>query len=394
MIKNRPLFVLSLLLLLGAVALPFLSHAPNRLISGQAVFLWQLALPSMAIVLLPGAMFVAGPFLPQHSRVLGPRVLGPRVLALLMAATVLLLVGIVYVAGTGAQTLAQAAASTSARTSFGSGFWLMIVSLSLALADLAARAGFGPVMRVLIGFLACLPIAAMLATGHLDQMSILKEYANKAELFRSSLGQHFVIVCAALLPTLLVGIPLGVVAHRRARLGAAILSVLNIIQTVPSIALFGLLIAPLSALAVALPALKEMGISGIGLAPAIIALTLYSVLPIVRNTAEGLAQVPAAVVDAATGMGMTRRQVFWHVEIPLALPVFLSGLRITVVQAIGLAAVAALIGAGGLGAIMFQGLFSNALDLVLLGALPIIAIAVVADALFKLVVALAQKGAA
>jgi len=152
--------------------------------------------------------------------------------------------------------------------------------------------------------------------------------------------------------------------------------------------------APLSALAVAVPVLMAIGISGIGLAPAVIALTLYSLLPIVRNTAEGLAQVPVSVVEAAQGMGMTKRQVFWQVEVPLALKVFLSGLRVTVVQAIGLAAVAALIGAGGLGAIMFQGLFSNALDLVLLGALPIIAIAVVADALFKLGVAMAQKGAA
>ncbi len=384
MIENRPLFVLSLLLLFGAVALPFLTHAPNRLISGQPVFLWQLPLQAMAIAVLPGIMIFAGAFVPQR----------PRVPIILIVATVLLLAGIVYIAGTGAQRLAQTAASTSARTSFGSGFWLMIASMSLALADLTARAGLGPVTRVLTGFAASLPIAVLIVAGHLDQMSILKEYANKADLFQSSLARHFVVVSAALLPTLLVGIPLGVVAHRRERLGGAILSVLNIIQTVPSIALFGLLIAPLSALAVALPALKAMGISGIGLAPAIIALTLYSILPIVRNTAEGLAQVPAAVVDAATGMGMTPRQVFWHVEVPLALPVFLSGLRITVVQAIGLAAVAALIGAGGLGAIMFQGLFSNALDLVLLGALPIIAIAVVADALFKLVVVLSQKGAA
>ena len=165
------------------------------------------------------------------------------------------------------------------------------------------------------------------------------------------------------------------------------LAVLNVIQTIPSIALFGLLMAPLSALAVAVPWLRTLGISGIGLAPAIIALTLYCLLPIVRNTYEGLVQVPHHVVDAARGMGMTERQILAKVQIPLALPVFLSGLRVTIVQALGLAAVAALIGAGGLGSIMFQGLFSNALDLVLLGAVPIVVMVVVVDAFFKFGVA-------
>jgi osmoprotectant transport system permease protein len=138
--------------------------------------------------------------------------------------------------------------------------------------------------------------------------------------------------------------------------------------------------------------LGELGVSGIGAAPAIIALTLYCLLPIVRNTAEGLAQVPRPVIDAARGMGMTDRQIFWSVEAPLALPVILSGLRVTLVQAIGLAAVAALIGAGGLGAIMFRGLFANALDLVLLGAIPIIALAVLTDASLKLLIATLSRG--
>lgn len=384
MITNRPLFVLSCLMLFGAFAVPYLTHAPNRLISGQPFALRALLSQTALICLLPGVFLVLGPIFPQR----------PRVLLALIIAAVLALSGLVHIAATGADMLAQAAASPAARTSLGSGFWLMIVAAALALTDLTARAGFKPVARVLIGFGASLPIAAMILAGHLNELSIMKEYSNKADLFQTSLVRHFVIVLAALLPTLVVGIPLGVIAFRRASLGGPILSVLNIIQTVPSIALFGLLMAPLSALAVAVPGLKAIGISGIGLAPAVIALTLYSILPIVRNTAEGLAQVPRGVIEAATGMGMTPRQVFWQVEAPLALPVFLSGLRVTVVQAIGLAAVAALIGAGGLGAIMFQGLFSNALDLVLLGALPIIAIAVVADALFKLIVDVSRKGAA
>jgi osmoprotectant transport system permease protein len=189
----------------------------------------------------------------------------------------------------------------------------------------------------------------------------------------------------------LVGAPLGLMAQRRKRLRAALFPALNLVQTIPSIALFGLLIAPLSALAGLAPGLAALGVSGVGVTPAIIALVLYSLLPVVRNTTSGLDAVPAAAIEAARGIGMTRRQILVAVEIPLALPVFLSGLRIATVQAVGLVAVAALIGAGGLGAIMFQGLFADALDLVLLGAVPIILLALAADALLGLASGLGRR---
>lgn len=371
-------------IVIGLGILPLLTHAPNRLVSGQPLSVWDLPDRSGALFLLPGLALLVGGFLAQS----------PAMLKGLMVCAVLFLAALIHVAALGADGLAGAAASAAARTSFGSGFWVMVVATALALADLSARAGLSPVNRVLVGLVAALPVVAMILGGHLDATSILREHANKADLFAQAVVRHIVIVVAALVPTLLIGVPLGVLAARRPGFGGPVLAALNIIQTVPSIALFGLLMAPLSALALAVPALREAGISGIGLAPAVIALTLYSVLPIVRNTAEGLAQVPRDVVEAARGMGMTDAEIFWKAEVPLALPVFLAGLRITVVQAIGLAAVAALIGAGGLGSIMFQGLFSNALDLVLLGALPIIAIAVFADAMFKLAVALTQRTAA
>ncbi|MBK3802779.1 ABC transporter permease subunit, partial [Azospirillum brasilense] len=221
---------------------------------------------------------------------------------------------------------------------------------------------------------------------HLDQLSIMREYANQRDVFAGAVLRHAALVAAALVPTLLIGVPLGIAAQRSATVGRLVFPVLNVVQTIPSIALFGLLLAPLSALAAAFPGL---GIGGVGPVPAVIALTLYSLLPIARNTAAGLAGVPEPVREAARGIGMTPRQIFWRVEAPLALPVFLAGLRITLVQAVGLAAVAALIGAGGLGAIMFQGLFANALDLVLLGAVPVILLAVAADAALKLASALA-----
>jgi len=143
------------------------------------------------------------------------------------------------------------------------------------------------------------------------------------------------------------------------------------------------LIVPLSALAAAAPSLAAFGIAGIGPAPAIVALILYALLPVVRNTVAGIAAVDPAVIDAARGMGMSERQLFRQVQLPLAMPLLLAGLRIVTVQTIGLAVVAALIGAGGLGTFVFAGLGQYAADLVLLGSLPTIALALGADFLMQ-----------
>ncbi|EBF9330712.1 ABC transporter permease [Salmonella enterica] len=131
---------------------------------------------------------------------------------------------------------------------------------------------------------------------------------------------------------------------------------------------------------------------GTGMTPALIALVLYALLPLVRGVVAGLNQVPRDVLESARAMGMSSGQRFRHVQLPLALPVFLRSLRVVMVQTVGMAVVAALIGAGGFGALVFQGLLSSAIDLVLLGVIPVIALAVVIDALFDLWIAF-LKGA-
>ncbi|KAA0682247.1 ABC transporter permease [Roseomonas genomospecies 6] len=366
---NRVALLLGAVIVAAALALPFLGFAPNRLLSGKGIPLSAVAGGGWnGVALLPFAALLAVPFL---------RV-GRVVNALYAGAGVLSAAGLVWLAGQHAALLA-ATAAPAARTSFGAGFWVMEAAALLAVLDGVRRLGLGPVGRIAVGALAAALIGGQLATGHLDQLSIMKEYANQRDVFAAAVLRHAALVAAALVPTLLIGVPLGVSAQRSPAVGRLVFPVLNVVQTIPSIALFGLLLAPLSAL----------GVGGVGPVPAVIALTLYSLLPIARNCAAGLAGVPEPVREAARGMGMTPRQVFWRVEVPLALPVLLSGLRITLVQAVGLAAVAALIGAGGLGAIMFQGLFANALDLVLLGAVPVILLAVAADAVLKLASALA-----
>ncbi|AWJ87353.1 osmoprotectant uptake system permease (plasmid) [Azospirillum sp. TSH58] len=376
LIHNRVALLLAAVTVAAALALPFLAFAPNRLLSGKAIALSAVAGAGWSgTALLPVALLLAVPFLRTSRAVNG----------LYVGAGVLAAAGLVWLAGQHAALLA-ATASPAARTSFGAGFWVMEAAALLAVLDGVRRLGLGPAGRIAVGALVAALIGGQFAAGHLDQLSIMKEYANQRDVFAGAVLRHAALVAAALVPTLLIGVPLGVAAQRSPAVGRLVFPVLNVVQTIPSIALFGLLLAPLSALAAAFPGL---GIGGVGPVPAVIALTLYSLLPIARNTAAGLAGVPEPVREAARGIGMTPRQVFWRVEAPLALPVFLSGVRITLVQAVGLAAVAALIGAGGLGAIMFQGLFANALDLVLLGAVPVILLAVAADAALKLASALA-----
>ncbi|CAO3410397.1 Osmoprotectant ABC transporter permease protein YehY [Azospirillum largimobile] len=376
-LHNRVALLMALAAAVAAAALPFLGFAPNRLLSGRPVPLWAAVQGLGGLALLPGLVLLATPFL-------RPTRLG---LGLTVAAGGLFAAGLVWLSGHHAAVLVQGA-SAAARTSFASGFWVMAAAGLLTAVDAARRLGLGAVGRMAVGGAVAGLVALLLASGHLDQLSILKEYANRRDVFGDAVLRHATLVAAALVPTLLVGVPLGVAAHRVEAVGRAVFPLLNVVQTVPSIALFGLLMAPLAALGALLPG---SGIAGVGPLPAVIALTLYSLLPIVRNTAVGLDGVPAPVREAARGMGLTPRQIFLRVDLPLALPVFLSGLRITVVQAVGLAAVAALIGAGGLGAIMFQGLFANALDLVLLGAVPVILLAVAADALLSIGIAAATS---
>ena len=380
---NRVLALLLALGLLSAVALPFLTVAPNRLVSGTGVALGALLQGAGWALLLPVAVLAWAAFVPRR----------PRQDALVDAAcAVSAAVLLAALLGLAAQAAALQArdGNTLVRVSFGGAFWILAVLAWLAAADALQRAQLSPLPRALAHAAVWLPCMALLVGGALDDLSLLKEYANRRDAFHAAAAEHLRIVVATLLPALVIGVPLGVAAARSPRLARPLFALLNVIQTVPSIALFGLLIAPLVALAALLPG---AGIQGIGLLPAVIALTLYALLPIVHNTAAGLQQVPAAALEAATGMGMTQAQRFWRVEVPLALPLLWSGLRLTTVQVIGLAVVAALIGAGGFGAIVFQGLLSSALDLVLLGVLPVVALALLVDALFDAVDSLLARQA-
>ncbi|MFN2993993.1 ABC transporter permease [Serratia plymuthica] len=378
-VKNRVLLTLLILLLLAAFGLPFLSYAPNRLLSGKPISLITLLHGPALWLLAPMLVLVALSLLAPSRR---------NALLTALAASALLTLAF-WLSGHAAQQLAQEG-SKLARTSWGSGCWLILALSLLMAADAMTRLAASHLWRILGNLLVVLPALALLFGHQLDQLSLLKEYYNRQDVFDAALLQHLTILLATLVPALLIGVPLGVLCFRSRRWQTPIFSTLNIIQTVPSIALFGLLIAPLAGLATAVPWLAEHGVSGIGMAPAIVALVLYALLPLVRSVVAGLQSVPASVIDSARGMGLTRGQIFLRVQLPLALPLFLTGVRILAVQTVGMAVVAALIGAGGFGAIVFQGLLSSALDLVLLGVIPVIVMAVIVDSLFKFMVSLLE----
>ena len=279
---------------------------------------------------------------------------------------------------------------TLARVSPGAGFWLMLFAFALLAADALARLRLPPLLRLAMLGLVAAGLALVVYAGTWSDLSVMKEYANRADRFWGEAGQHILLAFGSLIIAAFLGIPLGVLSRRSRGLRTLSLNVLNMIQTIPSIALFGLLIAPLAWVAANVPVAAAIGVSGIGAAPAMVALIGYSLLPMVANTIVGLEGVPAAATDAARGMGMTTWQRLVQVEMPLAFPVILTGIRIVLVQNIGLATVAALIGGGGFGVFVFQGIGQNAMDLVLLGAVPTVALAFAAAVVLDAAVEMAE----
>jgi osmoprotectant transport system permease protein len=183
-------------------------------------------------------------------------------------------------------------------------------------------------------------------------------------------GEHIVLVLVSMAIAAAAALPLGILLTRRARLRTPLLGFANVMQTIPSLALFGFLIP--------IPF-----IGGIGKRTAIVALVLYALLPILRNTLTGILGVEAAVRESAIAMGMTGRQLLWEVELPLAAPTILAGLRIATVTTIGTATIAAAIGGGGLGVFIFRGIASVDTTQILAGAIPAALLALLSDGGFS-----------
>lgn len=193
---------------------------------------------------------------------------------------------------------------------------------------------------------------------------------HRLEILQST-GEHAWLVGLTMLFSIAIGIPLGILVTRRPWLSKPILGGANIAETIPSLALFGFLLP--------LPWLGDRASR-----MTILALTLYALLPIIRNTAAGISSVDPAVREAARGMGMTGRQILWHVELPLSMSTIIAGIRVATVLTIGIATIAAAVGAGGLGEFIFRGLAMVDNRLILAGAIPAAVLALAADFLLGL----------
>ena len=208
---------------------------------------------------------------------------------------------------------------------------------------------------------------------------------NRWQAIGKTTVEHLAMVCWSLLAAIVISIPLGIIAARSTHAAQPILGAVGLIQTIPSLALLVLLMRPLGFLSETIPALSELGIRGIGTAPAVVALFLYSLLPIVRNTHAGLTSIPNPLRESALALGLPGWTRLWRIELPLASRMILAGIKTAAVINIGFATLGALIGAGGYGQPILTGIRRNDFGLILDGAVPAAVMAIAAQVIFEIV---------
>lgn len=524
MSANRIAIVGSLIAALGFFFLPILEVRPNRLASGQPFGLLEISgdwryLLLFLLTLVP--LIIS--FNANQLR---------RGWALVATGNIIMFLSLLLPAEAGSLLLADAATFFEEGTrisnprvltssAIAAGLLGGYIVLFGGLLDLRAE-GVGRGQRLVWGFIGFFFIFVLLINGSLDVYSILVEFEERGDTLGQRFIEHFVFVLVTLIAGMVIGIALGLWASRDERVEDVVLYAVGIIQTVPSLALFGVLLVPLARLGdqqlenvlvtgigllvlgfvwvgalffigrfipenlratvtlgtvalllvpgsvlaviiitvasdifldivsstesagpfiavvsglvaslffVALKdrvgskrqkrvieglrlvilvsalfglivligqaasnlggdpisemTVRDLGVSGIGTAPALIALTLYSLLPLVRNTYAGLNNIDAAIIDSGRGMGMTPRQIFFQIELPLAFPIIMAGVRNAGISLVGITAVASIIGAGALGDFILLGINSTSIDLILLGAIPAVFLAIILDALLQ-----------
>ncbi len=367
--------VLGLCIATGSlVAFPFVTFRPNRVFAGTPLtgldslggFFWVMLL--LLILLALSASLRRDGGYPLHT------------FTGLMASVYICVA--VFCAGYAANILASPE-MPHARTSLGAGFWLTAFGAYLVIvAAIKGMSNRSP-LSWLVRILPLAVPAGMLFAGWLDALSIMQEFFNRRATFFTQFSAHVTLSFSSVFLGTLVGIVLAILAFRLVKAERYMFAFINLFQTVPTLSFLGLLMLPLAYLGNRYALFGDLGVTGIGWAPAFIVLFAYTLLPVTGNALAGFRIVDPMVVEAARGMGMTSRQVFMQIQMPLALPVILSGIRTALTQAIGNTILAGLIGGGGMGTIIFLGLAQSAPDLILLGALPVVALALAADGVLR-----------
>jgi osmoprotectant transport system permease protein len=349
----------------------FMALRPNRVLDGDNLSLLQTSTPGFTALMIAWLLTVLTSLL-WNGRA------GAVTRGLLANA---IIVGSSLLIADAANTF-RATAGESARVSLGISFWLIQLACYIVIFS-ALKELDGFPTRMLVSLSGFVGVSVLLFTGQLSSLSIMQEYVVNAESFRTALVQQLAYTVGATSIGLVLGLIAGFSAAKRPRTEGPIFGTLNVAQVLPALSFIGLLIVPMGWLGANVPLLGAIGVSGIGWAPVFVVLVSWAVYPITRNVFTGLSSLDAGVVDAAVGMGMASRQRVWAVELPLITPVVLAGVRIAAVQTTGAAILAALVGGGGLGTIVFFGVQQAAEDLILLGVIPIVVLSLTIDAMLR-----------
>lgn len=368
-IKDKTLLLLSSLGTAAFVFMNIIEYKPNRISQGIKYSSFQFFGSLGMIILILWLALLGLSFFERKDK--------NRLVFILAVFLLLALIWILQL-----KSGSVSAGESSARISFSAGFYTQVFCLYLLFSTYTQRIKDDSFI-IVIGFLSVLSVLVYLfLTGAFEDFSLIKEYNIKKTQFSENLRIHALLTVSSVVTGALIAIPLGFLAYYKKSFEDKVMVPLSIIETIPSLSLFGILLVPLSGLG-KLPFFDALGVSGIGWAPAYIALTLYTLLPIGRNTLTGFYSVDKNIKEAAKGMGMSKRQVLQKIELPLAFPVIFTGIRIAFIQTIGGAVLAGLVGGGGMGTFVFLGLGEASPDLILLGVLPIVFFTVLLDYLLR-----------
>ncbi|POR44082.1 ABC transporter permease subunit [Methylobacterium sp. V23] len=352
---------------LGALALaltrlPVLTIARNRLALGDSLTGFA-ALGGTAVLVLGMSALAIGLLVSRR------RTASVIALFLLLPAILAFLHGL----GTGAaRSLAEL--PSAARAGLGSGSWLGLTLLAGAL-GLAVRRSRQPGLGLATGLGLILALVGLGWAGALDALSLAVEYAARRATVNAAIGEHIALAGAALVLAGLLAV--GLALFRRGQ--GLVALILGGLQVVPAVALLGAMVAVMSGLLRAVPALRELGLSALGPVPAIVAIAAYLALPLWRGLSLALRAPDDDTLQAAEALGLSPGQVLVRVRLPIGAPILVGAVRVAAVQGLGLATLGALVGAGGLGRIVFDGMAQFAPDLILLGAIPVVVLSLLTE---------------
>lgn len=368
-IKDKPLFLFSLIGLLSNLLLPLVEVKPNRISNGVRMSAFEFIGPIQLIITVFWIILI---ILSLYDH-------GKKSLFVVYIGAVSIVLQILLIGMKGSEMVSG---NLSMRVTFAASFYVGLLMLYLILAEsFDSLKGRKPIGILGVGIIV-LGLVFAFRAGLFSSFSIIKEFEVKKDQFFISLWTHAFLSLGSVLAGTFIAIPLGYLSYQRKKLENAVMVPLSILETIPSLSLFAILLVPLANLGKN-SFFKSIGVSGIGWAPAFVALTLYTLLPIGRNTLVGFSSVEKSIIEAAKGMGMSKKEILSKIEFPLAFPLILTGIRIALVQTIGGAVLAGLVGGGGLGSFVFLGLAEASPDLILLGVIPIVAITLLMDGSLK-----------